>query len=93
MQNIHLVVRLMLKRIKHWAAYRQRIYHTHHAGSRESSNFLEWCNSCLMNNSSFTIPSGGIFFGGAEGGGRGTKEVTRKPAGRVSADPLTMVIL
>lgn len=51
MHDTHLVVRLMLKRTEHWAAYQQKIYHTHHAGSRESSKFLEWCNSCLMNNS------------------------------------------
>lgn len=31
--------------------------------------------------------------GGIEGGGRGTREVTRNPAGSVSADPLSMLML
>lgn len=37
--------------------------------------------------------SGGIFLAGAEGGGRGTRLVTRKPAGSVSAEPLSMLML
>lgn len=39
------------------------------------------------------VPSGGIFLAGADGGGSGTRLVTRKPAGSVSAEPLSMLML